>query len=116
MSRWTTIVIAGLGWGWASPNKSCDMDSSTSPEMWKKFCCFIIGDNKTFSVGIDLTAPVDDLKKEIKSQNPVVLKDVDSPHLRIYRAEVNDSDDEQEERCIAELQRLSKIWAMTSTR
>ena len=72
------------------------MDSSTSAEMRKKFWCFIIGDNNIFSVVTDLTAPVDDLKTEIKIQNPVVLKDVDAVHLRIYRAEVDESDDEQE--------------------
>jgi recombinational DNA repair ATPase RecF len=70
--------------------------------------CFLIGSDNTFSVNIDetRTRTVDQLKKEIKAKNPKTFSDFDADDLTLYRAEVDESIDEQKQKRTDELRRL----------
>jgi hypothetical protein len=75
--------------------------------------CFVIGGDSIFSVNIDepRTQTVDHLKKLIKAEMPITFRDVEAVHLTLYRAEVDESIDEQKQTRIDELKRLSKNLA-----
>jgi len=64
--------------------------------------CFLIGGQDTFSVHIDGTGSVDDLKKEIKKEVPVDHAD----HLKLYTVLVTQPGDKPN--CISQLNRLSQ--------
>jgi hypothetical protein len=71
--------------------------------------CFIIGGHSTFLVNIDepRTRTVDQLKELIKAENPKTFEDFDADHLTLYRAELDEAIDEQKQKRIDELKRLS---------
>lgn len=74
--------------------------------MSKTIWCFVIGGNKTFSVRIDPTESVDDLKNQIKSTRSHQLNHVDAGDLILYRAKINNPIKKDER--IKELGRLSQ--------
>jgi hypothetical protein len=69
--------------------------------------CFLVGGDSTFRVIVDSAQIVHDLKKEIKAKNPKTFEDFDADHLTLYRAELDEAIDEQKQKRIDELKRLS---------
>jgi len=68
--------------------------------------CFIPGDRSTFSVSINETESVDNLRDKIKAKKSNELKHVDAAKLTLYRVEVDKSCDKKTR--ISELERLSQ--------
>ena len=64
--------------------------SSMAPEL--KLFVFIIGFNTPFSVKIQSSETVDDLKERILEKNPNGFKGVDAASLTLYRVELPDDD------------------------
>ena len=76
--------------------------------MPNKIWCFISGETTTFSVDIDDSKTVDDLKKVIKEEKQVALKAVDANGLTLYRAVLDESDYKEKQTRINKLKRLSE--------
>src|SRR5260221_2152881 len=73
------------------------------PPLW----CLLIGDENLFSVDINQSSTVEQLKKKIKTENQHDLN-IDPRKLTLYRAEVDDSIDKYKTTLITELNRLSE--------
>ena len=67
----------------------------SSLEMSVTIWCFLVGGPNLFPVDIDPTNTVAHLKIKIKEENPLDLKNIAPVYLKLYRLEVDDSDDEQ---------------------
>jgi len=58
--------------------------------------CLVLGEESIFSVKVDETQSVDDLKDKIKNENPCTLKDVSASELTLYKL-ASDVDENQSE-------------------
>jgi len=57
--------------------------------------CIVPGDKTLFSVKVDETQTVDELKKAIKNENPHKFENVDAYELTLYRVEVDQPHEKQ---------------------
>ena len=53
--------------------------------------CIVIGERSPFTVKVDKTQPVEELKEEIKKKRPNVVDDAthNATHLALYKAKIN---------------------------
>ena len=58
--------------------------------------CIVLGQKSTFSVEVDETQTVGELKRAIKNTKPIDFKDVDADHLTLHQIKIviSDNDDE----------------------
>ena len=54
--------------------------------------CFLANDSRPFSIKVDDATTVDELKKKIKEENPVDLKDIDARSLNLYHVNLKFDD------------------------
>ena len=51
--------------------------------------CIVLGESKLFSVKVDETLSVDELRKKIKNEKPFRFKDVDADELTLHKIKVD---------------------------
>ena len=61
-----------------------------------KLFCIVLGEKSTFSVKVDETQTVDELKEAIKNKEPHKFKDVDSDELTLHQIKIVLPDDDDE--------------------
>ena len=58
--------------------------------------CIVLGQKTTFSVKVDETQTVDELKKAIKNEKPHKFKDVDADELTLHQIKIFIPEDDDE--------------------
>jgi hypothetical protein len=82
--------------------------------MYKIFC-FLERPSALFSVKIDKTETVDDLKKKIKVENSVALAGVDAEYLNLYFTDISTNNSNYMEQVNDQFNGLSKLEPLVPT-
>ena len=62
--------------------------------------CIVLGKKSTFSVKVDETQTVDELREAIKNKKPIDFKDVDADHLTLHKIKIVIPDDKDKYKAI----------------